>query len=270
MTKKIKKYLKEIIKILSLKELRILPAYLSYSFVLASIPIFTIIVMIAGSFSISIDTVINLINNILPEYASSIIVSAISGKDFDLSIGFLNITTFVIAANGMYAIVEASNSLYKIDTSSHFKDRLKSFIILLLIIILLLFLIIVPMLGDKILNLLGSHKSLENIIDNIFLIYKALKWPLSFLFIFVNIKLIYIIAPSVKVKSEDTTIGAFITTIGWIVFTAIFGYYIKFFGKYDLIYGSLSSLTILLIWVYVLSFILVLGMVINTIKYNKS
>ena len=43
--KNIKKYFKKIIEILSLKELRILPAYLAYSFVLASIPLFTIIVM---------------------------------------------------------------------------------------------------------------------------------------------------------------------------------------------------------------------------------
>ena len=39
--KSIKRYFSKLIKILSLKELRILPAYLSYSFVLAVIPIAT-------------------------------------------------------------------------------------------------------------------------------------------------------------------------------------------------------------------------------------
>jgi len=63
--KNIKKYFKKIIEILSLKELRILPAYLAYSFVLASIPLFTIIVIVAGRFNISIDTVINLVNDVL-------------------------------------------------------------------------------------------------------------------------------------------------------------------------------------------------------------
>ena len=59
----IKKYIKNIIRILSLKELRILPAYLSYSFVLAVIPIATIIVIVAGYFSISIDSIIHSRNN---------------------------------------------------------------------------------------------------------------------------------------------------------------------------------------------------------------
>ena len=72
-----------------------------------------------------------------------------------------------------------------------------------------------------------------------------------------------------KVNKDETTIGAFVTTVIWVIFTAIFGYYIKFFARYDLIYGSLSSITILLIWLYVLSFILILGIVINTTKYNK-
>ena len=58
---KIKRYFKKLIEILSLKELRILPAYLAYSFVLAVVPILTIIVIVAGFFSISIDSVISLL-----------------------------------------------------------------------------------------------------------------------------------------------------------------------------------------------------------------
>ena len=267
---KVKKYLKKLLEILSLKELRILPAYLSYSFVLATIPILTIIVIVAGFFSVSMDTVIGLLNDLLPSYASKVVVGAISGQSFDFSVGLLNIITFVIAANGMYAIIDASNTLYKIDNSSPIKDRLKSVIILLIIILLLLFLVLFPMLGDQILKLFSEHKPFENIIDELLLIYKAIKWPVTFLIIFLNIKLIYQIAPSKDIKSEETTIGAFITTVGWVCFTAIFGYYINYFGRYDLVYGGLSNIIILLIWVYTLSFILILSIVINTMKYNKS
>jgi len=231
--KNIKKYFKKIIEILSLKELRILPAYLAYSFVLASIPLFTIIVIVAGRFNISIDTVINLVNK------------------------------------GTYSIINASNNLYKIDKTSPVKDILKSVLILCIIIGILLFLIIVPILGDKILELFRNYNLFKDIIDNLVLIYRAIRWPLTFLMIFFSVKLIYVLAPSVKVKGSDTTIGAFITTIGWILFTLIFGYYIKYFSKYDIIYGGLSSITVLLIWIYALCFILVLGIVINTLKYNK-
>ena len=140
--KNIKKYVKKIIEILSLKELRILPAYLAYSFVLASIPLFTIIVIVAGRFNISIDTVINLMNDVLPGYVSTTITNVISGKNYDLSIGFLNLITFFLAIKGTYSIINASNSLYKIDKTSPVKDILKSVLILCIIIGILLFLII--------------------------------------------------------------------------------------------------------------------------------
>jgi len=266
---KFKKYVKKIVEILSLKELSILPAYLAYSLVLAIIPIITIIVVVAGYFSISIDTVVTLIEDLLPSYASSVIVGAISGESFDWSLGVLNLATFVIAANGMYAIVNASNNLYKIESDFKIRDRIRSLVILVIMILLLLFMIIVPMLGDKIIEIISNYVISKNIISMITLLYEALKWPITLLLIFFAIKTIYFIAPSVRVKSEETTIGAFVTTVGWAVFTAIFGYYIDFFGRYDIIYGGLSSIIILLIWFYVLSFILILGIVINTMKYNK-
>jgi len=265
----IKKNIRRIVKILSLKELSILPAYLSYSLVLAIIPIITIIVVIVGLFGISIDTVTVLINDLLPNYASDVLVNAISGESFDLSVGVLNLATFVIATNGMYAIVNASNNLYKIDSNSQIRDRFRSFLILIIMILLLLFMIIVPLLGDKIIDIISNFDLSNNIINMISLIYKALKWPITFLLLFFAIKIIYYIAPSSKMKGDETTVGAFVTTVGWIIFTAIFGYYISFFGRYDIIYGGLSSIIILLIWFYVLSFILILGIVINTLKYNK-
>lgn len=267
---KIKRYIKKIIEILSLKELSILPAYLAYSLVLAIIPIITIMVAIVGTLGVSIDTVITLINDLLPNYASSVIVDAISGESFDLSVGVLNLATFVVATNGMYSIVNASNNLYKVETESAIKDRFRSFIILIIMILLLLFMIIVPLLGDIIIEFISNYKIPQNILELINMIYSALKWPITLLLIFFAIKAIYVIAPSIKVKSGETTIGAFITTMGWAIFTAIFGYYINFFGRYDIVYGGLSSIIILLIWLYVLSFILILGIVINTIKYNKS
>lgn len=266
---KIKEYLEKIIKILSLKELRILPAYLSYGFVLASVPMVTIIVIVAGMFSISVDTIINFIEGVLPSYASSIITSAISGRNFDLTVGALNLFTILIAAKGMYAIINASNSLYKVEKTKTASDYLRAILILLIIICSLLFLIVVPLLGGKILSLLGNLANLENIINDITIIYQAIRWPITFLILFINIKIIYIIAPSVKVKSSDTTIGAFVTTLGWMLFTFVFGYYIKYFGNYDIVYGGLSSITIFLIWIYVLSYILILGIVINTRVHNK-
>ena len=63
--------------------------------------------------------------------------------------------------------------------------------------------------------------------------------------------------------------GALVTTISWMLFSVIFGYYIEYFARYDILYGNLSSIIILLIWLYSMSFMFVLGMIINTTFYDN-
>ena len=86
--------------------------------------------------------------------------------------------------------------------------------------------------------------------------------------ILVNIKLLYTLAPSKTIPSKHTTLGALIATILWIVSSIIFGYYLDYFANYDILYGNLSSIIILMIWLYVISFVFVLGMIINKSYYK--
>jgi len=265
MKEKFKRYFKKLLKVFTKKELRVLPGNIAFFAVLALIPIITIIIWIASYFSISIDTVINSIENFIPPQVSSIIIKYISGNGFDTSLGTFNIITFFIASNGTYAIITSSNTLYKIEQTDSIKDRVKSVILLTILIILIVFLLLVPMFGGKIINLIGD----STITKELLLIYRLLKWPLTIFIIYFNLKLIYTISPSEQIKSKDTTYGALFTTIIWTIATAVFSYYLQYFARYDIIYGNLSSIIILMMWIYILAYVFVLGMAINTINLNN-
>lgn len=263
MMQKIKRYLLKIIEILKKPEMSILPSNIAFNIILAIIPILTIIVLIASSFGISIDLVSNLIKGLMPEQVSEVIIDVISGKGFDSNIGISNIIAFFLASNGTYAIINASDALYKIENKDEIKKRVSSLVILIIILMLLLFLVIVPMFGENIINLMHQAKILDHYVDETIVIFNILKWPLTLLIIYFNIKLIYTIAPSRNIKSKDTTIGAMFTTIMWIISTAVFKFYLTYFARYDILYGNLSSIIILFVWCYFLSYIFVLGMAIN-------
>ena len=49
----------------------------------------------------------------------------------------------------------------------------------------------------------------------------------------------------------------------------MYSFYLDTFTKYDIFYGSVSNILILLLWVYVLSFIFVLGLIINAGTYKS-
>lgn len=264
-----KKKIKKIVSILKRDELFILPASLTYYFVLALIPIITLIILIASSFNISIDIITSLIKDILPNKIASFIVEFISGKGFDRNIGIFNIIAFILATNGTYAIIRTANTLYKVNDSDVIKDRVKAVVILINILLLMIFMILVPIFGKKILILIQNIDIISAITDEVVIILNIIKWPLTFFVLFFNIKLIYTLAPSKQLLSKNTTYGALLTTILWIVSSIIFGYYIDYFANYDILYGNLSSIIILMIWLYVLSFVFVLGMIINTIHYKE-
>ena len=97
-------------------------------------------------------------------------------------------------------------------------------------------------------------------------VYEIFKYPLTVLVVFFCIKLLYIISPDEKIPSKSTTYGAVFTTIAWIASTEIYAFYVGSFAHYDIFYGSISNILILLIWVYLLSYIFVAGMALNA--YN--
>lgn len=269
MKKKIKGYFKKLFNILKMPEMAILPANIAYYLFLAIFPLLTILVLLASSFDISIDLVSNLVRSIMPEQVSGAIIEIISGKGFDTNVGIFNILAFIFASNGTYAVITTSNTLYGIKNSDFIKDRISSFILLIIIIILFVFLMIVPVFGENILSLMRNAKLLENYADEALTLFKIIKWPLTLMIIYFNIKLIYTIAPSKNIKSNETTLGAIFTTILWIIATIVFKFYLTYFARYDILYGNLSSMIIMLAWLYFLSYIFVLGMAINVSKKEE-
>lgn len=262
--KKFKSYIKKVWKAFNKMEMRVLPGNVAFFFVLALIPILTITVFIASCFSISLNTIINFISDIFPKDANNVIIEFISGKGFDTSVGTFNVIAFVVASNGTYAVINASNTLYKINDSDKLRDRVKSVILLVILLMLIVFLLVVPILGGWFLSLFDS----SNVINDIIIIYKIVKWPFTFFMIYVTLKLIYTIAPSKRITSKSTTYGALFTTVCWTLATAIFSYYLMHFANYNVIYGNLSSIIILMIWFYIISYVFVMGIAINSVNLS--
>lgn len=266
---RIKGYFKKLLGILKKPEMAILPSNIAFNIILAIIPLLTIVVLIASYFDISIDLVSNLVSNVMPKQVSDIIIDVISGKGFDRSIGIFNVIAFLVASNGTYAIINTSNTLYKIRKRDWLKDRISSIVLLFIVIILFVFLLIVPVFGENIIDLMNNARLLSNYADEAIILFNIIKWPMTLLIIYLNIKLIYTIAPSKNIKSEETTYGAAFTTIGWTIATIIFKIYINHFARYDIIYGNLASIIIMMVWMYFLSFIFVLGMAINVSRKEE-
>ena len=64
--------------------------------------------------------------------------------------------------------------------------------------------------------------------------------------------------------------GALFTTLGWVIITAIYSIYISNFANYKMFYGGISTIIVMMIWVYFLAYILVMGIAINSAEYEEA
>ena len=245
------------------KELGILPGNLAYSFVLSVIPILTLIFYFLTSFNLPLTYINNFLNTALPKSTVEFLRPILADT---LSINSLItiVLSIVVITNSCNSIIIASNTIYNFENASFPRRLIKSLVLSIILIILIAFIMIVPLFGRSIINLIGMFTEfVENhraIIDSL---YTLLQFPVSLLFMYLVIKLVYVIAPDDKVPGKYMTSGAIFTTISWLIITVLFSYYINNIARFDLVYGNLTNLIVLLIWFYILAYIFVIGMFLN-------
>ena len=262
------------VKTKTLKELifdptvRLLPGQIAFFLILSIFPLLMLVGYVASFFDISIVSLLSALEDALPTEVFNVISDVISGKSFDNTIGISILVGFILASNGAHAIVLASNALYGFPSDDFVKRRVKSMIMIIILVFLFVFVMLVLAYGNIIAKIIMEWFGVTNASQTIYKIFVIAKWPIAIIMIFLSIKLIYVIAPDWHILSKNTTKGAMFTTIGWTVATAVFSYYITHFANYDIFYGSLSSIVIFMIWIYFLSYILVVGIAINVKQYK--
>jgi len=264
MKSKLKRFAKKIVKTMSKTEMTFLPGQLAFFFVLSVIPLLALFGSIASSFGITTDAIINLLDSILPHAVLELLIPVIDGESMNFNVAIFYISAFLLASNGTHSMIIASNTIYKEKNKDYLSRRIKALIMTIILVSLLLFVIIVPAFGDKIVAMLIDSIKNKTIGTNITILYNILKYPASFLFIYFCIKLLYVMAPDKTIESSTTTTGSLVTALGWMVATEIYSIYVDVFARYNIFYGSLSNILILLLWVYILAYIFMLGMALNS------
>lgn len=260
----IKQVLKNLIKIIRRPEMKILPGQLSYHLFLSIFPIIALVGFVTSLFKTTSNELTELLSDVFPKVVSDILVPFVSGRGIDFNVIIFMITGFVVASNGPHSIIITSNTLYKINHSDYLRRRIKAIFLTVLLIILVIFSITVLAFGNIIVKFVLELNALQTFSSQLYILFVILKWPAAFIIIFFIVKLLYTMAPDANIPSKHMNNGAIFTTLAWSLVTAFYSYYVSNFTNYDLLYGSLSSIIVLMFWIYLLSYILVLGIAINS------
>lgn len=260
---KFKRFFKRIWKIINMPEMGLLPGQLAFFLVLAIIPTITLISYGASILNLSIDFLYDFLKM---AFSADIAQMILGTSDFAYD-GFklfsIIIICYYLASNGTNSVIVTSNSIYGIKNASWFKRRIKAIFMSIIFILLIVFILIIPLFGEMIVDLIKSVNLNANVTNVIVNTYEYLKSPITWVLLFLFLKIIYIIAPDRAIKSRNTNYGAFFTTCSWIIVTFAYSFYINNIANYSTIYGNLANICMVMVWFYLISYFFVLGMSLN-------
>lgn len=260
---RLKEFLSNVLIVLKRPELKVLPGQLAFFFVLSIVPTITLLGYFTSYLNISSDFVFNFISKALNSDIASLVCNTITNPDVGLRFYFSILIAYYFASNGAASMIVTSNAIYGIKDSSFLKRRLKAFVMTIFLIILFIFILVVPLFGERIIELIKYVNLNANITEIIIAIFNYIKGPFSWIIIFIFIKLLFTLAPDRKLPSKNVNYGAIFTSVMWIIVTSIYSFYINHFAAYDVFYGSLANIVILMVWFYLLSYIFTIGIALN-------
>jgi membrane protein len=93
--------------------------------------------------------------------------------------------------------------------------------------------------------------------------------PTALLLVTLAVALLYWLAPNTGHKFRWITPGAVLFTLGWVIASLAFAFYVSNFAAYNRTYGSIGAVIILLVWLYWTNFILLTGGELNAVLARR-
>jgi len=263
-------FLDNFYKVIKKPEMRILPGQLAFFFVLAIVPTITLISYGASLLNLSTDIIYNFLSNAFSKELADLLLNSASISKGGFSLTMAIIFGYYIASNGADSIIITTNAIYEEKRNHFLKRRIKAIIMTFFLVLLFIFMITVPIFGKNIVELLQYVDLNYNFREKVARIIDFLQGPITWFIIYIFIKLIYTLAPNKQVKSKNVGYGAAFTSIGWILATYLFSFYITNYANYQAFYGGLANIVILMLWLYALAYIFTIGIALNYRREEQS
>ena len=262
MTKHIKK-IKILINRLKKHHISEYAAQCAYYTIFAFIPFIILLFTLMQYTKLGKETIFYIIQNLIPMNMTEV-VEAIMQEVYFKSIGTLSISvifTIWSASKGFFAISKGLHSVYEIKGKSNFiYFKIKSIVYTIIFIFSIITVLVITVFGNTIMLSLKEKFGIINIlIEFLFRIRNIL----LFLTLFITFALMYKFIPNHKVKFKNQLLGAGFASISWYVISYFFSIYVNIFTNFSVIYGSLTTLMLLMMWVYFCMYFILLGAEIN-------
>ncbi|GAA0070541.1 YihY/virulence factor BrkB family protein [Clostridium sardiniense] len=247
-----------------------LASQLAYYLVISFFPFLIFLITLVGFSNLNSIEVLDGLQKILPtavfELTSTTIEEVVNSQNTGV-LGVSVILTIWSASSAFRAVTKGVNKAYNIEENRSFIKR--SIIGIICVIALALTIIstlVVLVFGNLVGDFLNTVLPFEHLIN---FIWNILRYVIIIVMMIIVFAAIYKVTPARKVKFRNAIPGAIISTLGWLVASLGFSFYVNNFSHYSRLYGSIWTVFVLMIWLFITSMVFMFGVELNSVLDNE-
>ncbi len=242
----------------------------AYFIILSALPFAIFVLSIIQYSPLSYDDVLTVLKTLIPGVSSDY-VDGMLQQIYERST--IAITSFTIlfvlwsAGRALFTIANGLNEIYRIkETRNYFHLRFNAMIYTMMLAIGLIFIMMLLLFGKKL---------FRNVVDMLpfhrfFFFILSIRLLIIFILLTIGLIFIYRVLPNTQTKILEVLPGAVSVSIGWIITSYLFAFFFSYTNSFSYMYGSLTGIMVIMLWLYFCAFQLFLGAELNyTIRHGS-
>lgn len=229
---------------------------------LSLIPILLLICAILPYTNLTADTLVYYMNEIMPGIVEPMAQSIVY-EVYDRSVAVVSISALAAlwsAGKGVLALLRGLNVIQGVEENrNYFVLRIYASIYTLIMLVAVIVSLMVLGLGKYLVHLIALYVPNSQFFLEFIL-------SIRHIFMIVVLEVVFVIIftwlPNCKVKWRNQLPGALFVSIGWTAFSAVFSIWVGRFADFSM-YGSMTTVIALMLWIYICMYIVLLGALIN-------
>lgn len=243
-------------------------AELSYYMLLCAFPLLILVIGIVGVLPLRTEQVLHLLEDVLPEQTYGLIEEYATYVLENLGPALMItglVATITAASAAFRGLISITGEIYGRRVLTGVGYWLFSFLYSLLLLVFLYLTMVVVLTGSWFIRLMNGWldiaipTSLWNLARAVFMFAVAMA------FLMLLYRICY---PARKGERPHILAGAFLASVATTIFSFLFSMFITISNRYSVVYGSLASVIILMVWLYFCAIIVISGIVVNYVNWK--
>lgn len=245
-------------------------AELAYFLILTVFPIMICISAFVGRLNLDLTTLLEGTDKFLPGGVNAIVDEYLRYLENSQTPGMLFLGVFMTVVSASAAVRGLMNIMHEIYGRSTFqgiRQLVASVLFAMLLLVTIYLSLAVVVTGNWFFNLIEELFKLQHLVER-FGTWQWVKYIILLGIVFLFILLLYKFTAPLTRPRPPVMFGALGASVALAVASIVFSWFMGRSTNYSIVYGSLASVIILLVWLYLCGNILILGSVVNYVLYQ--